>query len=256
MWFRNPVPKDVQQVLDALEKLPKSAKKLGGADGVCHAFAALVDHTLLKPEATPDDIRRLCEQGVRHAFATVVVNPRYVALAVKSVGGKVRVGGVAGFPLGAARPDVKRMEAELGLADGAKEIDMVMAVGALKAGDDDYVEEEIESIAEVCHKHKAILKVILECAVLNEKEKKRGAKLAVKAGADFVKTSTGFGPAGATAEDVALLRATVGSKTGVKASAGIRTLPVALEMLGAGASRIGTSSGVEILTELRRTVER
>jgi deoxyribose-phosphate aldolase len=256
MWFRSPVPKQVQQVLDALEKLPRSAKKFGGPDAVSRAFAALVDHTLLKPEATPDDVRRLCEEGVRHGFATVIVNPRYVALAAKSVSGKLPVGSVAGFPLGAARPDVKRMEAELALADGASEIDMVMAVGALKAGDDDYAEEDIHGIAEVCHKHKAILKVILECAVLTGKEKRRAAKLAVRAGADFVKTSTGFGPAGANAEDVALLRSVVGNKVGVKASAGIRALPTALEMLRAGASRIGTSSGVVILTELRRLLDR
>jgi len=253
MWLRSPIPKNVREVLDALEKLPKSAKKLGGPDGLCRAFAALVDHTLLKPDATPDDIRRLCDQGAEYGFAAVIVNPCYVALAVKSLANAgIPVGGVAGFPLGAARPDVKRLEAELALADGAREIDMVMAVGALKAGDDGRVEEDIRGIAGVCHQRNAILKVILECGVLTDKEKRRAAKLAVQAGADFVKTSTGIGHGGATVADVALLRDAVGRATGVKASGGIRTLAGAVELLAAGASRIGTSSGVAILDELRQ----
>ncbi|HMD30913.1 MAG TPA: deoxyribose-phosphate aldolase [Candidatus Acidoferrales bacterium] len=253
MWFRDPIPKNVREVLDALEKLPRTARKLGGPEGLCGAFAALVDHTLLKPEATPDDVRRVCDEAAKYGFAAVFVNPCYVALAAKSLEGSgVCAASVAGFPLGAARPDVKRMEAELALSDGAREVDMVIRVGALKAGDNALVEEDIRALADVCHQHQAILKVILECAVLNEKEKRRGAKLAVRAGADFVKTSTGFGPGGATPEDVALLRDVVGRGAGVKAAGGIRTLAVTAQMLAAGASRIGTSSGVGILEELRR----
>ena len=257
MWFRSPIPKHVREILDALDSLPKGAKKFGGADGLCRAFAALIDHTLLKSEATPDDIRKLCKEAAKYQFATVFVNPCYVALAARQLEGKdVKVGSVAGFPLGSMHPDVKRQEAERGVFDGAHEMDMVVAIGALRAGDYDAVEEEIHAIALACHKRDAILKVILECAVLTEKEKRRGAKLAVRAGADFVKTSTGVIHAGATKEDVALLRDVVGRDLGVKASGGIRTLASALEMLAAGASRIGTSSGVAIVEELRAAIER
>jgi deoxyribose-phosphate aldolase len=257
MWWTNPVPKDVRAVVDALEHLPRGAKKFGGPAGLCRALAGLVDHTVLKPEAQEHDIRSACEDAARCEFAALVVNPCYVALAadwLKTT--KVRVGTVAGFPLGAARTEVKRLEVERGLDDGAREIDMVMRVGALKAKEDSLVEDEIHELAELCHGHDAVLKVILECALLTDEEKRRGAKLAVRAGADFVKTSTGFGPGGATAADVALLRAVVGRDAGVKAAGGIRTLADAGRMLGAGASRIGTSSSVSILDELRGAATR
>jgi len=257
MWFRNPIPKDVRDVLDALKNPPRGARKLGGPEALCRAFAALVDHTLLKPEATPDDIRRLCDEGARHGFAAVVVNPCNVALAAKHLAAaKVPVASVAGFPLGAARTDVKLLEAERVLADGAREVDMVICIGALKAGDYKAVAGEIRALAEACHRRKALLKVILECALLNDDEKRHGAKLAVSAGADFVKTSTGFGPGGATVEDVALLRRVAGGDAGVKAAGGIRTLAAAAQMLAAGASRIGTSSGIAILEDLRRLAGR
>jgi len=252
MWWSSPVPKEVRAVVDAIEHLPRGAKKFGGADGMCRAFAALVDHTLLKPEARPDDIRRASEEAERLGFAALVVNPCYVALAAECLKGTgARVATVAGFPLGAARTDVKRRESEGGLEDGATEVDMVIRVGALKAGDDELVEDEIREMAETCHRRDAILKVILECALLTDKEKRRGAKLALRGGADFVKTSTGFGPGGATREDVALLRSVVGSAAGVKAAGGIRTLAEAVSMLAAGASRLGMSSSVSILDELR-----
>jgi deoxyribose-phosphate aldolase len=257
MWFRNPVPKDVREVVEAIERLPRGAKKFGGAAGLCRAFAALVDHTLLKPEAQEDDIRRACEDAARCEFAALVVNPCYVELAadwLKTT--KVRVGTVAGFPLGASRMEVKRAEAKRGLDDGAREIDMVICVGALKAGEDKLVEEEIHELAEICHDRDAVLKVILECALLTDEEKRRGAKLLVRAGADFVKTSTGYGPGGAKAEDVALLRAVVGRDVGVKASGGIRTLADAARMLAAGASRLGMSSSVSVLDELRGAASR
>jgi len=256
VWWRSPIPKNVRAVLDALERLPGGAKKFGGPDGLCRAFAALVDHTLLRPEVQPDEVRRACEVAARCGFAAMVVNPCYVAAAagiLRSTG--VRVASVAGFPLGAARSELKRLEAERALEDGAREVDMVIRIGALKAGDDELVENEIHDLADVCHAREAILKVILECALLTDDEKRRGAEAAVRAEADFVKTSTGFGPGGATAQDVALLRAVVGSDVGVKAAGGIRTLADAARMLAAGASRIGTSSGVAILDELRLLAE-
>jgi deoxyribose-phosphate aldolase len=252
MWWSSPIPKEVRAVVEALERLPRSAKKFGGEDALCRAFAALVDHTVLKPEAQPDDVRRACEEAEQCAFAAMVVNPCYVALAAESLKGTgVRVATVAGFPLGASRTDVKRREAQQGLEDGASEVDMVIRVGALKAEDDELVKDEIRQLAEVCHARKAILKVILECALLTKQEKERGARLAVRAGADFVKTSTGFGPGGAKREDVALLRSVVGREAGVKAAGGIRTLADAASMLAAGASRLGMSSSVAVLDELR-----
>lgn len=252
MWWSNPIPKEVRAVVDALKNLPKSAKNLGGAEGLCRAFAGLVDHTLLKPEAKPDEIRRICEEAVKYGFATVFVNPCYTALAAKRLkGSDVRVGSVAGFPLGASSAAIKLAEAKQGIEDGAHEVDMVICVGALKAGEDKRVESEIRELAEACHEGEAILKVILECALLTDEEKRRGAKLALRAGADFVKTSTGFGPGGATRDDVALLRSVVGSKAGVKASGGIRTLGEASSMLAAGASRLGMSASVSVLDELR-----
>jgi len=252
VWWSNPVPKNVRAILEALEALPRGARKFGGADKLCRAFAGLVDHTLLKPEAQAEDVRRECQLAARCCFAAMVVNPCYAAAAAECLRGtEVRVATVAGFPLGAARRDVKRLEAERALDDGAVEVDMVIRIGALKAGDDQEVEKEIHELAELCHSRGAILKVILECAVLSDEEKRRGAQAAVRASADFVKTSTGFGPGGATAKDVALLRKVVGRHAGVKAAGGIRTLAIATRMLAAGASRIGTSSGAAILEELR-----
>ena len=253
MLWRSNIPKDVRAVLTALKDAPGCARRSGGADALYRAFAALVDQTLLRPEATPEEIARACQSGRNWGFAAVVVNPCYVRLAAERLAGSgVQVASVAGFPLGASRPEVKLKEAELALADGASEIDMVMAIGALRAGDLAAVGADIRGIARACHKRKALLKVILECAVLSEDEKRAGAKLAVRSGADFVKTSTGFGPAGATPQDVALLRSAVGRGAGVKAAGGIRTLADAVQMLAAGASRIGTSSGPAILEELRQ----
>ena len=252
MWRKKAIPKDVRAVVEALERLPGGAKKFGGVEELCRAFAGLVDHTLLKPESQPDEIRKACDDAARCACAAMVVNPCYVPLAARWLrGSNVQVAAVAGFPLGASRTDVKRMEAERALDDGATEIDMVIHVGALKAGEDAAVEKDVEELAEACHDRKALLKVSLECALLTDKEKRRGAQLAVHAGADFVKTSTGFGPGGATAEDVALLRSVVGSGVGVKAAGGIRTLASAASMLAAGASRLGMSATVQVLDELR-----
>jgi deoxyribose-phosphate aldolase len=215
-------------------------------------IASLIDHTLLKPEATSAQIRRLCEEAVRFGFASACMNPCYVPLAAELVrGSAVKVCTVAGFPLGATTTDAKVFEAQEAIQHGAREIDMVMNVGALKSGDDDAVEEDIRRVVDACHRGKAICKVILENCLLTREEKIRGCQIAVRAGADYVKTSTGFGVGGATVEDVALMRATVGPKMGVKASGGIRTYEDVLKMVAAGATRIGTSSGVKIVEQVR-----
>jgi deoxyribose-phosphate aldolase len=215
--------------------------------------ASLIDYTLLKPEATSAHIRRLCEEALQFQFASACVNPYYVPLAAEMLrGSAVKVCTVAGFPLGATTTDAKVFEAQEGIQHGAQEIDMVMNVGVLKSGDDAAVEEDIRRVVEACHRGNAICKVILENCLLSDEEKVRACKIAVRAGADYVKTSTGFSRGGATVEDVALMRATVGPKVGVKASGGIRALGDLEKMVAAGATRIGTSSGVKIVLEARR----
>lgn len=213
-------------------------------------IASLIDHTLLKPEATPEQIAQLCSEARQYRFAAVCVNPVYVKLAYDLLkGSPVKVCSVVGFPLGATLPEVKAFEAKQAIRDGASEIDMVIHIGALKAGDDDLVERDIAAVVEACHAGGAICKVILETCFLTDDEKIRGCVLAKRAGADFVKTSTGFGPAGATAEDVALMRRTVGPHMGVKAAGGIRTLEALQKMVAAGANRIGASASVKIMQE-------
>jgi deoxyribose-phosphate aldolase len=211
-------------------------------------IARLIDHTLLKPEATHADIRRLCEEALHYGFATACVNASNVAQAAELLrGSAVRVCTVVGFPLGATLPDVKICEAEEAMKLGAQELDMVINIGALKSGRDEEVEADIRGVVDRCHRRGAICKVILECALLTNDEKERGARLAKSGGADFVKTSTGFGPGGATVEDVRLLRSVVGNAMGVKAAGGIRTLDDLRKMVEAGANRIGASAGVKIV---------
>ena len=215
-------------------------------------IARLIDHTFLKPEASREDIQRLCEEAVDHGFASVCVNPWNVSQAAELVRGtEVRVCAVVGFPLGATLSIVKAFEAGEALKSGAQEIDMVINLGALKSGQEALAEADVRGVVDACHRASALCKVILETALLTREEKIRGALLAKKAGADFVKTSTGFGPGGATAEDVRLIRETVGSGTGIKAAGGVRTLEEVRKMIDAGATRIGTSSGVKIIEELR-----
>ena len=224
----------------------------GPAVSVDAEIAALIDHTLLKPEASRDDIRKLCQEAVRFQFASVVVNPWYVPLAAELVRGTpVKVCTVVGFPLGATLPQVKIYEAEESIKAGAQEIDMVMNVGALKSGQDDVVELDMRGVVETCHRGGAICKVILETGLLTIEEKVRACVACKNAGADYVKTSTGFGPAGATAEDVALMRAVVGSEIGIKAAGGIRSLEDLKKMVSAGATRIGASASVRILEQAR-----
>ncbi len=214
------------------------------------ALASCIDHTLLKPEATPEQIQRLCEEGRTYRFASVCVNPVYVPLAAKELKGTgIGVCAVISFPLGAHTLRQKVAEAQQVLEDGATEIDVVIHIGALKAGEYQKVLEEIAAVVETAHRRSALVKVILEMALLTQAEKIWGCLLAQEAGADFVKTSTGFGPGGATVEDVELMRRVVGPKMGVKAAGGIRTLRDAQAMLQAGANRLGSSSGVSILKE-------
>lgn len=212
----------------------------------------LIDHTLLKPTAGPDQVRQLCAEAREYDFATVCVNPVWVALCAELLAGsRVRVCTVVGFPLGADLPEAKAFEAERCIALGAREIDMVLNLGALKAQEYGVVRDDIAAVVAASHATGAIVKVIIETAYLTDAEKIAACVLAADAGADFVKTSTGFGPAGATAADVALMRRVVGPTLGVKAAGGIRTADDFRAMVAAGANRIGASAGVQIMAGLK-----
>ncbi len=213
-------------------------------------IASWIDHTLLKPEATAFQIRDLVDEAREYHFASVCVNPVYAPLAASLLRGSgVKTCVVNGFPLGAVPASVKAMETLVSLSDGAEEIDMVMNIGALKGKAYGQVLNDIEAVVRVAHNRRAIVKVILEMALLTREEKIIACLMCKEAGADFVKTSTGFGPGGATVEDVALMRRVVGAEMGVKAAGGVRTLEDALAMIGAGANRIGASAGVRIVKE-------
>lgn len=212
----------------------------------------LIDHTLLKPTATADQVRQLCAEAAEHRFAAVCVNPVWVARCAELLAGSgVQVCTVVGFPLGADLPAAKAFEAERCIALGAREIDMVINLGALKDQQYDVVRDDIAAVVAVAHAAGALVKVIIETAYLTEAEKVAACVIAQEAGADFVKTSTGFGPAGATAADVALMRRVVGPTMGVKAAGGIRSAADFRAMVAAGANRIGASAGVKIMAELR-----
>jgi len=214
------------------------------------ALAAVIDHTLLRPEATQNQVERLCDEALRMGFAAVCVNPFWVpVVATKLRGSRVLVATVAGFPFGCTSTAAKRAEAEAAVVAGAHEVDMVMNIGAMKSGDTARVESDIRGVVEVCHARGAAVKVIIENGYLTSEEKVLASKMVKGAGAEFVKTSTGFGPSGATEADVRLMRATVGPSMGVKAAGGIRTLGDALRMLQAGATRLGASSSLGILAE-------
>ncbi len=245
-WQHDCCPTQVQGVIDA------GAARLGmhAAGGGGGAVAQLIDHTLLKPDASATDIETLCAEAAQHHFATVCVNPAWVALAARRLRGTgVGVCSVVGFPLGATTPDVKAYETRRAITDGATEIDMVINVGALKSGDLRLVEQDIEGVATACRTCGATSKVIIEAALLSDDEKVAACTLAKAAGADFVKTSTGFGPGGATVADVALMRRVVGDSMGVKAAGGVRDLGQVQAMVAAGASRVGASAGVRIVRE-------
>ncbi|HHI00463.1 MAG TPA: deoxyribose-phosphate aldolase, partial [Thermococcus litoralis] len=211
-------------------------------------IAKYIDHTNLKAYASKEDIIKLCEEAKKYNFYAVCVNPYRVKLAKKQLQGtNIKVATVIGFPLGATPTEVKVFEAKKALEDGADEVDMVLNIGALKDKDYKYVRNDIAEVVRIAHEKGAIVKVIIETCYLSDNEKEIACKLAMEAGADFVKTSTGFGTGGATIEDVKLMRKVVGDKLGVKAAGGIRTYEEALAMINAGANRIGTSSGVKII---------
>lgn len=215
------------------------------------SLAAVIDHTLLKPDATHEQIENLCDEAIRYRFACAMVNPIWVPTAVSMLSGTgVPVGVVIGFPLGASLSSTLRQEAAALIRLGARELDMVIPIGHLKSGNHHAVEHTIRAASSVAHHHGVPLKVILETCLLTVAEKLRGAEIAIQAGADFIKTSTGFSTGGATPADVALLRGVAGGRCGVKASGGIRTLADARALLEAGASRIGASASVAIVREL------
>ena len=212
----------------------------------------MIDHTLLKADATRTEIESLCREAAQFKFATVCVNPAWVATAARLLTGSgVGVCSVVGFPLGATTPDVKGYETRRAIYDGAREIDMVINVGALKSGDLRVVERDIEAVAATCRDCGVLSKVIIEAALLTDDEKVTACTLAKAAGADYVKTSTGFGPGGATAADVALMRRVVGAEMGVKAAGGVRDLDGLRAMVAAGATRVGASAGVKIVQQAR-----
>lgn len=235
----------VQPVLDAgADRITAGL----GAQPANESVGRLIDHTLLKPDATPDQIAQLCYEARRYGFASVCVNPTHVKLCAQLLqGSAVRVCTVIGFPLGATSPEVKSFEAQQAIDDGANEIDMVINIGALKAKDYDTVSGDVRAVVRASHAKDAIVKVIIEAALLTDEEKVAASLISKEAGADFVKTSTGFGPGGATVADVALMRRVVGPHMGVKAAGGIKSLEDARAMVSAGATRIGASAGVKIV---------
>lgn len=238
---------DVQRMVDA------GAARIGtvlGETATARDWASLIDHTLLKPEASESDIKKLCQEAAQFGFASVCVNPAWVKKASEFLKGTgVPVCTVIGFPLGATLSDVKAYEARRAIFNGAREVDMVINVGALKSGDDCTVEDDIRAVAEAAHENGVLCKVIIETALLTDEEKVRACLAAKNAGADFVKTSTGFAKGGATVEDVVLMRHTVGQALGVKASGGVKGIDDARAMFEAGATRIGASVGVKIAQE-------
>jgi deoxyribose-phosphate aldolase len=240
-------PERMHRVVDA------GAARIGlvlGQTGSARDWASLIDHTLLKPDASQTEIKHLCDEAAQYHFASVCVNPTWVrACACQLQGSGVPVCTVIGFPLGATLPDVKAYEARRAIMEGAREVDMVINVGALKSGDDCLVEHDIRSVVEVAHEYDVTCKVIIETALLTDEEKVRACQAAKNAGADFVKTSTGFAKGGATVADIALMRRTVGPQLGVKASGGVKSMADARAMVEAGATRIGASVGVKIAQE-------
>jgi len=238
---------DVQRIVDA------GASRIGtvlGDTATSRDWASLIDHTLLKPEASKTDIQKLCSEAAQFGFASVCVNPAWVKQAAQFLKNSgVPVCTVIGFPLGAAVSDVKAYEARRAIFDGAGEVDMVINIGALKSGDICTVEDDIRAVSEAAHENGVLCKVIIETALLTDEEKVQACLAAKNAGADFVKTSTGFSKGGATVHDIALMRRTVGSSLGVKASGGVKGIEDARAMFEAGATRIGASVGVKIAQE-------
>ena len=247
-WERNVIdqPTAVKNIIsNGAERI---AASIGVGEHIDQEVARMIDHTLLKPEATPKEIETLCEEAKTYNFASVCINPSYVPMCKDLLSGsKVKVCTVIGFPLGATTTETKRFEAEQALKNGAQEIDMVINIGMLKQGENEYVFNDINQVVLAAKKFGAVCKVIIESAILTDEEKIKACILAKEAKADFVKTSTGFSKGGATAGDVALMRYVVGSSVGVKASGGIRTTEDAKLMIASGADRIGASASVKIV---------
>lgn len=250
-WEKNIIeqPKAVKKIIES------GAERIAAGIGVGPeitdiGLARMIDHTLLKPEATSNDIIKLCEEAKQYNFASVCVNPCYVSLCYSLLKNTpVKVCTVIGFPLGANTTETKRFEAEQAILNGAEEIDMVINIGKLKEGDYKYVFEDINKVVLVAKKHNAVCKVILETALLTDEEKVKACLIAKEAKADFVKTSTGFSKGGATASDIALMKYVVGSSVGVKASGGVRTYEDATLLIESGADRIGASASVKIVNK-------
>ena len=240
-------PERMSRIVDA------GAARIGlvlGEAATARDWAGFVDHTLLKPDANEQDIARLCQEAAKYGFASVCINPAWVRAAACHLRGTgVLTCTVIGFPLGATLSDVKAYETRRVIMDGAQEVDMVINIGALKSGDDCAVENDIRAVAVAAHEYNTLVKVIIETALLTDEEKVRACLAAKRAGADFVKTSTGFAKSGATVADVALMRQTVGAELGVKAAGGVKGIADARAMLAAGATRIGASVGVKIAQE-------
>ena len=247
-WERNVIdqPTAVKNIIsNGAERI---AASIGVGEHIDQEVARMIDHTLLKPDATPKEIKTLCEEARAYNFASVCVNPSHVSMCKDLLkGSKVKVCTVIGFPLGATTTETKRFEAEQALQNGAQEIDMVINIGMLKQGENEYVFNDINQVVLAAKKFGAVCKVIIESAILTDEEKIKACILAKEAKADFVKTSTGFSKGGATAGDVALMRYVVGSTVGVKASGGIRTTEDAKLMIASGADRIGASASVKIV---------
>ena len=236
----------------APEVVANGAERIGycgnGAD-VPSGLSKYIDHTLLRPDASAEEIDALCDEAVQYRFAAVCLNPSWVARAAQRLRGSgVTVASVVGFPLGANTPEIKAMEARRALRDGAREIDMVINIGALKGGDHELVQRDIAGVSDACREVGALNKVIIEAAYLSDEEKVIACRLSVAGRAHYVKTSTGFGPGGATIFDVSLMREVVGPKIGVKAAGGIHTASEVREMITAGATRIGASAGIKIVS--------
>ncbi len=249
-------PEDIEKIAQRVKSIlagPSPAGKPAAATITPEQLARMIDHTLLKPEASVADIEKLCAEAVKHGFYSVCVNPAYVQKAYAlTKNSPVKVCCVVGFPLGAQAPGMKVLEARKAMREGAREIDMVINIGALKSRDDALVLKDIRGVVEACREGRSLSKVILETSLLTNEEKVRACELSMKAGASFVKTSTGFSTSGATPEDIALMSRTVApKKLGVKASGGIRSYADALKMIQAGATRIGASSSIRIVEECR-----
>jgi deoxyribose-phosphate aldolase len=244
-------PEDVARIAERVKQLLSGRVEQAAPPVPAERVAGLIDHTLLKPEATRADIDRLCEEARQYRFASVCVNPTYVRQAREALRGTgVKVCCVVGFPLGAQPAGIKALETRQAIREGAQEVDMVINIGALKGRDDALVLKDIRAVVEACKESRVLSKVILETALLTDEEKVRGCELSMKARADYVKTSTGFSSKGATVEDVALMSRTVASKRlGVKAAGGIRTYADLVKMVQAGATRVGASSSVKIMEE-------